>query len=184
SRRPTRPAATACLSLTLFCTGWMALWPPPMRRSPTPPARHLRTTASRTRPSTSTWMTPGSLGTAATGTRTSAALIVAKCREHGINPDHIYPHQRFFATACPGTLPVAAIVVAVRAQLGQPIPVPPTPGKAVLDMFITYTKTQHWLIVGGHAHVIATSADEVAYRGGGVPVIPLSAVELAAYGIK
>ena len=115
---------------------------------------------------------------------TSVALIVAKCREHGINPDHIYPHQRFFATACPGTLPVAAIVVAVRAQLGQPIPVPPTSGKAVLDMFITYTKTQHWLIVGGHAHVIATSADEVAYRGGGVPVIPLSAVELAAYGIK
>ena len=58
---------------------------------------------------------------------TSVNLIVAKCREHGIDPSHIYPHQMFYATACPGTLPVAAMIASVRAQLGKPVPPGPTP---------------------------------------------------------
>jgi hypothetical protein len=62
-------------------------------------------------------------------------------------------------------------------------PVPPVSRKAALDMFITYTKTQHWIVVGGHPHVIATQADEINYKAY-VPVIPLSVAELAAYGIK
>lgn len=69
---------------------------------------------------------PGRAATASTIV-TSVGLIVAKCHEHGIDPSHIYPHQKFFATACPGTLPLAAMVASVRAQLGHPVPPGPTP---------------------------------------------------------
>jgi len=62
---------------------------------------------------------PGRDASAAT-VATSVALIVGLCRKYGISPDHIYPHNRFFATACPGTLPIAAIIAAVRVQLGNP----------------------------------------------------------------
>jgi len=58
---------------------------------------------------------------------TSVALIVGLCRQYGIDPGHIYPHKKFFATACPGTLPWAVMIATVRAQLGFPIPPPPTP---------------------------------------------------------
>jgi len=68
---------------------------------------------------------PGRDATPAT-IATSIALIVTLCREYGIDPSHIYPHNKFFATACPGTLPLAAMVAAVRAQLGAaPIVTPP-----------------------------------------------------------
>jgi hypothetical protein len=52
----------------------------------------------------------------------SVALIVTLCREYQISPDHIYPHNKFFATACPGTLPIADIIARVRAQLATPPP--------------------------------------------------------------
>jgi peptidoglycan hydrolase-like protein with peptidoglycan-binding domain len=53
---------------------------------------------------------------------------VALCRKFGIDPSHIYPHQRFYATDCPGTLPLASMVAQVRAQLGHPQPpAPPLP---------------------------------------------------------
>lgn len=56
---------------------------------------------------------------------TSTSLIVELCRAHPIDLSHIYPHNKFFNTACPGTIPLSAIVVAVRAQLGQPTNQPP-----------------------------------------------------------
>ena len=70
---------------------------------------------------------------------TSVTLCVALCRKYGISPDHIYPHKKFYSTACPGTLPVAAIVAAVRAQLGYPLtPAPrPTPTPKEPDMPLT-----------------------------------------------
>jgi hypothetical protein len=58
---------------------------------------------------------------------TSVALIVSLCRAHNISPDHIYPHNRFYSTQCPGTLPLAAMIASVRAQLGKPVPPSPTP---------------------------------------------------------
>jgi hypothetical protein len=51
---------------------------------------------------------------------TSVTLIVGLCRQYGIDPSHIYPHKRFYATACPGTLPIADIIARVRAQLTAP----------------------------------------------------------------
>jgi len=67
---------------------------------------------------------PGRDATATT-IATSVALIVGLCRKYSISPDHIYPHKRFYPTACPGTLPIAAMVAAVRAQLTTtPTPTP------------------------------------------------------------
>jgi peptidoglycan hydrolase-like protein with peptidoglycan-binding domain len=60
---------------------------------------------------------PGRLATPAT-IATSVDLIVSLCRLHHITPDHIYPHKKFFATSCPGTLPVSEIVSKVHALLG------------------------------------------------------------------
>jgi len=51
---------------------------------------------------------------------TSVALITALCRKYNIDPSHIYPHKKFSPTQCPGTLPVADIIVRVRAQLTAP----------------------------------------------------------------
>jgi len=56
---------------------------------------------------------------------TSVAVVTALCRKYGIDPSHIYPHNKFYATQCPGTLPLAAIVTAVRTQLTTPTT--PTP---------------------------------------------------------
>jgi hypothetical protein len=54
---------------------------------------------------------------------TSVALIVSLCRKYRIKPANIYPHNRFTATQCPGTIPIAAMIAAVRAQLnGTPLP--------------------------------------------------------------
>jgi len=63
---------------------------------------------------------------------TSVALIVGLCKSYGIDPSHIYGHNKFFATQCPGTLPLGEMVSQVRAQLGglAPTPLPvihPTP---------------------------------------------------------
>jgi hypothetical protein len=70
---------------------------------------------------------PGRDATPAT-IATSVSLITALCRKYGISPNHIYPHKKFFNTACPGTLPIADIVVRVTAQLGYPTnPAPTTP---------------------------------------------------------
>lgn len=63
---------------------------------------------------------------------TSVNLIVALCRKYGISPDRIFPHKKFYATACPGTLPVATIVAAVRAQLARTTTTPTTPTTATL----------------------------------------------------
>ena len=48
---------------------------------------------------------------------TSIALIVGLSRKYNISPDHIWPHNKFYATACPGTLPIATMIDAVRAQI-------------------------------------------------------------------
>jgi len=69
---------------------------------------------------------PGRDATPAT-IATSVAVIVALARKYGIDPSHIYPHNKFFGTQCPGTLPLAAMVAQVRAQLGKPVPPSPTP---------------------------------------------------------
>jgi N-acetylmuramoyl-L-alanine amidase CwlA len=73
---------------------------------------------------------PGRDATAAT-IATSVDLIVTLCRRHNISPDRIYPHSRFTATQCPGTLPVQQIIDQVRARLVNPSPTkPPTVRKA------------------------------------------------------
>src|SRR5450631_1653804 len=46
--------------------------------------------------------------------QTSIEVQVQLCRQYGIDPSHIYPHNMFFATDCPGTLPLAAMNAAVR----------------------------------------------------------------------
>lgn len=67
---------------------------------------------------------PGRDATPAT-VAASVATNVALCRKYGIDPSHIYPHNRFFNTACPGTIPLAAIVAAVRTLLRTPPVVDP-----------------------------------------------------------
>ena len=91
---------------------------------------------------------------------TSVALCVALCRKYGISPDRIFPHKKFTATACPGTLPVAAIVAAVRAQLAtQPVPTPapaqPIPLEDNMKPFFIRAATGVIVIVGptGVRHV-------------------------------
>jgi len=70
---------------------------------------------------------PGRAATQAT-IDTSVALMTRLCLKYDISPDHIYPHKRFTATQCPGTLPVAAMVARVRANLAlKPAPPPPEP---------------------------------------------------------
>jgi len=66
---------------------------------------------------------------------TSVALIVALCRKYGIDPSHIYPHKKFYATACPGTLPIADIIARVRAQLTTPT--------TEVDMPLTQAEIEH-----------------------------------------
>jgi len=86
---------------------------------------------------------PGRDATPAT-IATSVALVTALCRKYSISPDHIYPHKKFYATQCPGTLPVAAIIAAVRTQLTTPTPTPE------VDMPITQTDADlivHTLLV-------------------------------------
>ena len=61
---------------------------------------------------------PGRPATAAT-IATSVDLMVTLCRRYGIDPAHIYPHNKFTTTDCPGTLPLAAMVASVRAQLDE-----------------------------------------------------------------
>jgi hypothetical protein len=102
---------------------------------------------------------------------------------------NLYPgavaHQWWGGMTTPFDLNVVADYwPGVDSKPVPPKPIPPVSRKATLDMFITYTRTQHYLIVGGSPHVIATPADESAYRVAGVPVILLTVAELAAYGIK
>jgi N-acetyl-anhydromuramyl-L-alanine amidase AmpD len=60
-----------------------------------------------------------------------------------LSPDRIYPHNRFIATQCPGSLPVAYIIAHVKALLAwhptnKPVVNPPTPtpvGNIPLVMF-------------------------------------------------
>jgi len=82
---------------------------------------------------------PGRDASAAT-VATSVALIVSLCRKYGISPDHIYPHKKFYNTACPGTLPIAAMIAAVRVQLGKPAPAPAT-GKPGYPGYATSIKS-------------------------------------------
>ena len=72
---------------------------------------------------------------------TSVALIVSLCRRYGIDPSHVYPHSRFTATQCPGTLPVADIAARVRARLAAPITPPPARRKAPTMLLIQTTTT-------------------------------------------
>jgi len=66
---------------------------------------------------------PGRDATPAT-IATSVALMATLCSQYGIDPGRIFPHSKFTATACPGTLPIGGMVVAVRAQLTTPTPTP------------------------------------------------------------
>jgi hypothetical protein len=43
-----------------------------------------------------------------------------------LSVDRIYPHNRFFPTQCPGTLPIGAMIAAVRSQLIRPVRKVPT----------------------------------------------------------
>jgi len=81
---------------------------------------------------------PGRNASAAT-IATSVALIVSLCRKYGISPDHIYPHNRFTSTQCPGTLPIASIVAQVKAQLAGSGPV--VSGKPAYPGYVTSTKS-------------------------------------------
>ena len=56
----------------------------------------------------------------------SVNLMTDLCRKYGISPDAIWPHKKFFPTTCPGTLPLAAMIASVKAQLGYPTNPPPS----------------------------------------------------------
>ena len=74
---------------------------------------------------------PGRPATAET-VATSVALMVTLCREYSIDPGNIFPHKKFFPTQCPGTLPLAAMVAAVRAQLAAPHTAPAAPSRGAV----------------------------------------------------
>lgn len=62
---------------------------------------------------------------------TSIALCVELCKRYGIGADAIHQHRDYYATQCPGTLPVAHIREQVRIALAAPAPTPaPTPKPA------------------------------------------------------
>jgi hypothetical protein len=75
---------------------------------------------------------------------TSISLMVDLCRKHNISPDHIYPHKKFYPTACPGTLPIAAMIAAVRAQLAQPTPTTPEVDMPLTEAEIHAIATDVW----------------------------------------
>jgi hypothetical protein len=112
------------------------------------------------------------------------------------NGPNLYPGSHAHQWQNPGPVDISVVAdywpgVDPKPVAPQPAPVrptpqpaPPVPGKGLLDMFITYTKTQHYIVIGGAPHIIATQADEVAYKVAGVPVIILSPGELANYGVK
>ena len=92
--------------------------------------------------------------------------------------------QRFAGISGPCDGSVFNGTLAQLQALTAPTPAPrQLPGKGLLDMFIVYTNAQHYIIVGGSAHVMKSVADEVAYKAAGVPVIVLSPAELAVYGL-
>jgi len=100
---------------------------------------------------------------------TSVALIVSLCRKYGISPDHIYPHKKFFNTACPGTLPIADIIARVRAQLGKPAPTPqpvPAPVKSTRNIALTIAiqKACHVAADGKWGNGTQTAATAVIRR--------------------
>jgi hypothetical protein len=76
---------------------------------------------------------PGRDATEAT-IATSIALCTEICKRYGLGADAIHQHNEFYATQCPGTIPVARIREAVRKNLAQPVPTPappkPTPAPA------------------------------------------------------
>lgn len=104
---------------------------------------------------------------------------------------HLY--QRLAATIShplPGTdenVVLSPFPLWTNKPAAQPAPKPAPPINVQEDdmyMFIAYGAGQHWIVMGGHAHVIASSVDELAYKDAGVPVIVLSSGELANYGVK
>ena len=86
---------------------------------------------------------PGRDATPAT-ISTSVALMATLCRQYGIDPGRIFPHSKFYATQCPGTLPIGGMVAAVRAQLAGPHPTPVVPsvtGKPAYPGYVTSIKS-------------------------------------------
>jgi N-acetyl-anhydromuramyl-L-alanine amidase AmpD len=81
---------------------------------------------------------PGRDATPAT-ISTSVALMATLCRQYGIDPGRIFPHSKFYATQCPGTLPIGGMVAAVRAQLAAPAPV--VSGKPAYPGYVTSIKS-------------------------------------------
>jgi N-acetyl-anhydromuramyl-L-alanine amidase AmpD len=79
---------------------------------------------------------PGRDATPAT-IATSVALMATLCRQYGIDPSRIFPHSKFYATQCPGTLPIGGMVAAVRAQLAKPAPAPVVTGKPAYPGYVT-----------------------------------------------
>jgi peptidoglycan hydrolase-like protein with peptidoglycan-binding domain len=68
---------------------------------------------------------PASAATIATSVNRMVTLIRTVPT---LSVDRIWPHNRFYATECPGTLPVAAMIAAVRTTLhGNPAPTPAPP---------------------------------------------------------
>ena len=118
---------------------------------------------------------PGRPATALT-IATSVTLIVALARKYGISPDHIYPHNKFYPTACPGTLPIADIIARVRAQLTTPtpeVPMTPTEKQEIADL------TVHTLLVtqlGSTGPNVAVALQTAAGAG----VAPASVAAIAA----
>jgi hypothetical protein len=61
---------------------------------------------------------------------TSVALCVEMCKRYGLTADAIHKHNDYYATQCPGTLPVTTIRERVRVALAAP-PLPPAPKPVV-----------------------------------------------------
>lgn len=85
---------------------------------------------------------PGRDATPAT-IETSIQTMTEICQRYQINPlTNIYPHNRFFATACPGTLPLPGMILEVHNRLTHTgtLPTPPPAPLPEEDVMLVIAK--------------------------------------------
>lgn len=65
---------------------------------------------------------PGRPASAQTITTSVNRMVTLIRANPTLSADRIYPHKRFVATQCPGTIPIAAMIARVKAILNPPHP--------------------------------------------------------------
>lgn len=115
----------------------------------------------------------------------SIALVTDLCRDYNLTADDIHVHKEYFATACPGTLPVSRIRAAVRANLqGDDMPLTEDDARTILTgsavMKNVFAKNPDTAPRVAASYLIEQTAIKVARLSGPAPV----SVDLDALATK